>query len=559
MGLNPRELSSKLLEDLESWFPKGCGSYPPLPEATVQEAEAAGLITSLTKKLVTRDDKSLSDKALELFLSENSRMKEFKVRPNTSIDEILLNETKNLFQDVFRCDDIWWTLDECFYHGKTGPGSSRKAKGTSFYEKLFSSPMSMTSSSLYNHYVKALEASPTWAIANSIRSTRYGELLTEESCLSFVPKTDSIARTICTEPSLNMFYQLGLKALIERKLAKVYGIDFSIQPDRNRRLTRIGSEDMSFSTIDLSSASDNFSLELLNWLLPQNSSAMGLFQLLRSRSTLLPNGKKVELHMVSTMGNGFTFPLQTLLFSCAVAAVYKTYDIKAYNRADRQNFAVFGDDIVVLTETYERLCHLLSLLGFKVNSDKSFSKGYFRESCGHDYFHGHNVRGVYIKDLSTQQARYSAINRLNEWTSRSGIPLTRTVGYLLRTVRYYPIPRWESVDAGVHVPRWMALSRLKGARYKLYIPKPSSRRIECPSCVRSREPCPHLNPEGALVSLLHGGLRNGRITPRQENMRYVLKTKSACIYTDTPALPMPERAEDRLPWDMAVWLNLNQV
>jgi hypothetical protein len=126
-------------------------------------------------------------------------------------------------------------------------------------------------------------------------------------------------------------------------------------------------------------------------------------------------------------------------------------------------------------------------------------------------------------------------------------------------VKYYPVPRWESDDAGVHVPLWMARSQIGSVRYKCFVPRISSRRIECPECVRRQEPCPHLNPEGVLVSLLQGGLRGGRIVSRQEPVRYRLKTKSFAIYGDTPANPIPERVEGKLPWDMAVWLNLNQV
>lgn len=506
--------------------------------------------------MVTSDDPILAQRALDLFLSENERMKNFDVRPNTSLDEILLNETKLRFRDVFECDDIWWTIGECFAYGRTGPGSSRLAKGQSFYEKLFASPLSMTSSSLYNHYVQALERLPSWGTANQIRSHMFGEVLTRESRLSFVPKTDSIARTICTEPSLNMFFQLGMKSMIEKKLLHVFGIDMAIQPDRNRRLTRIGSLDGSFSTIDLSSASDNFSLTLLRWLLRPHSAALATIESLRTGHTLLPDGSSVELHMVSTMGNGFTFPLQTLLFSCAVAATYRTYDIKPYNRPDGQNFGVFGDDIVVRTEVYDRLCRLLGLLGFKVNSDKSFSKGFFRESCGHDYFLGRDVRGVYIKDLSTQQARYSAINRLNEWSSRSGILLPRTVRYLLRSVRYLPVPRWEADVSGIRIPLWM-LDPYRST-YRLYEPIPNRKKIECPECVRRKEPCPHINSEGALVSLLHGSLRGGRITSRQDVVQYALETKESSLWCDTPSDRAPlTRVLRTLPWDTAVWSNFN--
>jgi hypothetical protein len=490
-------------------------------------------------------------------------MKNYDVRPVSSLDEILLNGVRNAFQDFFECEGLypWWTLGEIFQEGRTGPGSSLKANGQSFYQKLFTSPLTTTSFHLYSHYVQALRSLPAWAAANDLRSRTYGELVVGESRLSFVPKTDKIARTICTEPSLNMFYQLGLGRLIERKLRQVYGIDLEIQPNRNRRLTRIGSLDGSFSTIDLSSASDNFSYTLLKWLLRPNSAGRNAIEALRTPRTRLPSGETLELHMVSTMGNGFTFPLQTLLFTCAVVSVYQTFSIKPRNRPDTQNFAVFGDDIVVRTETFNRLCRLLELLGFQVNGDKSFSEGFFRESCGSDYFLGRNVRGVYLKDLTTQQDRYSAINRLNEWSSNSGIPLPNTVQYLLRTVKYIPVPRWEADVSGVKIPFWML--RNKGGRYRYFKPVAVTQNIECPECLRLKIPCTHINSEGAYVSLLHGSLRDGRITPRQRSVRYVLKTRSKALWSDVPSdvsfpksLGRKQSEPKTLPWDMAVWINL---
>lgn len=561
MGVNSRELANRLTKDLEVEFPNGLPAYPPLPESSLREAFASGLVSSLTKKLVTSDDPVLAERALNLFLSENDRMRDFKLQPNTSLDEMLLGDTRRIFRDCLDLgEDCWWTLDEVFHQGRTGPGSSRLAKGDSFYQKLFLSPLSTTAFSLYSHYVQALESLPTWAIANDVRSLKYGEARCGESRLSFVPKTDLIARTICTEPSLNMFYQLGLGRLIELRLRRIFGIDLSIQPERNRRLTQIGSIDGSFSTIDLSSASDNFSITLLDWLLKPNSSARGLIELLRTPRTILPDGRVVELHMVSTMGNGFTFPLQTLLFSCAVASVYVSFGKRYLNRADTQNFGVFGDDIIVQTEMFDRLCHLLGLLGFQVNRSKSFSKGLFRESCGSDYFHGHDVRGVYLKDLSSQQARYSAINRLNEWSARSGILLPETVHYLLRSVEYLPVPHAEADDAGIKIPLWMYERQKKHRRFRgkylYYHAKPLRWHIECPQCLMSKRACPHINPEGALVSLLHGSLRRGRINPRQRVVHYVLKARPVSVWSDVPS--DPPKGGYALPWDMAVWANLKR-
>jgi hypothetical protein len=561
MGVNSRELFQKLTEDIDASFPKGLAVYPPIEGALVEEAFAAGILSSLTKKFVNSDDPVLAERAQQLFIHENNRMNEYNVEMSTSGDEILLNGVRNAFRDFFDPDDrTWWILGECFDRGRTGPGSALEARGGSFYQKLFDSPLTFTSHSLYINYIKNLEGIPAWKTANDVRSFNYGELQVSKSRLSFVPKTDLIARTICTEPSLNMFYQLGMGRLIEEKLRRVYNIDLSIQPDRNRRLTRVGSIDGSFSTIDLSSASDNFSLTLLRWLLKPNSSARGLIEMLRTPSTSLPSGEDVELHMVSTMGNGFTFPLQTLLFTCAVASVYRSYNIKPVNRNDTQNYAVFGDDIVVKTETFDRLCHLLQLLGFQVNGSKSFSKGFFRESCGSDYFHGQNVRGVYIKDLSSQQARYSAINRLNEWSSKSGILLPKTIHYLLRSVEYFPVPRMEADVSGIKIPFWMYerqnhRKKRKGS-YLYFKPLPLTVAIDCPKCLKSGTPCPHINTEGALVSFLHGSLRGGRISPRQRAVRYILKARNVAVWSDIPSAPSQDG--QALPWDMTVWLNLKR-
>jgi len=190
-------------------------------------------------------------------------------------------------------------------------------------------------------------------------------------------------------------------------------------------------------------------------------------ELLRSPLCRLPDGSDIELHMVSTMGNGFTFPLQTMLFSCCVAAVYEQLGIKLQLRSATNfnsdagtpvrytaNFAVWGDDIICSEKAVSRLFRLLSLLGFEVNADKSFfdKNDPFRESCGYDYHKGEDVRAVYCRKLSTTASRFALINRLNRWSASQGIPLRRTVALLLGSVPVLPVPRRENDDAGVKVP-----------------------------------------------------------------------------------------------------------
>jgi len=155
------------------------------------------------------------------------------------------------------------------------------------------------------------------------------------------------------------------------------------------------------------------------------------------------------------MGNGFTFPLETAIFACAVEAVYKVFGrkLKKSNlpRGRFGNFGVFGDDIICESDKATHVIRLLELLGFTTNASKSFVIGPFRESCGGDYYKGFPVRGVYIKDLGTMASRYVAINRLNSWTAMTGISLSHTMDVLLKKVRLLPVPLHENDDAGIKV------------------------------------------------------------------------------------------------------------
>jgi hypothetical protein len=106
------------------------------------------------------------------------------------------------------------------------------------------------------------------------------------------------------------------------------------------------------------------------------------------------------------MGNGFTFPLETLIFwSLAAACCPQDSDATAY-----------GDDLIVPTECYPLLVEVLVALGFVVNLTKSYHTGPFRESCGKDYFRGTDVRPYYPKGWVTGQSLFV----LHNWYVRKG-------------------------------------------------------------------------------------------------------------------------------------------
>jgi len=241
----------------------------------------------------------------------------------------------------------------------------------------------------------------------------------------------------------------ALGAFLETCLHKSFGISLETQAEWNRELARVGSETGAFGTMDQISASDSIWWSLVQRIMPNN--ILGYMRLFRCERTVLPSGVEMDLKMVSTMGNGFTFPLQTLIFACAVRSVYQLMGLQS--ACPKTQFGVFGDDIIVRTCAYNFLAKMLSKLGFQVNDSKSFSTGSFRESCGHDWYAGHFVRGVYIRSLETTQDVYSAINRLNRWSAMAEVRLNNTISFLLRFAeRKHRVPFSEAIDCGIQVP-----------------------------------------------------------------------------------------------------------
>jgi len=306
-----------------------------------------------------------------------------------------------------------------------GPGASIGVKYNDIYSKLFESPLTATSKQLQVLYKCHLHRSQVPAELK--RFERFGDRLVKGSRLSVVPKNDSIGRVICTEPLANMMAQKAIGAHLEQVLERRLGICLEKQPDVNRVLAQRGSIDGSFGTIDLESASDTISLTLCKRILPT-----GLYNaLLRARSpyTRLLDGRWVKLEMISSMGNGFTFPLQTIIFSAVISVAYDSiYGMYPH----KGRIFVFGDDMVVRREAYDRVVDLLGLCGFFVNGLKSFSSGPFRESCGGDFYEGTSVRAVYIQTLSNRAAVYHAFNSIRRWGLYHRVPCFRLLLALRR-------------------------------------------------------------------------------------------------------------------------------
>jgi len=228
--------------------------------------------------------------------------------------------------------------------------------------------------------------------------------------ITTVPKNAKTNRVIAIEPCMNGYLQHGIGKVIRLRLKRV-GVDLDDQ-EKNQELARLGSIDGSLATIDLAAASDSVSLGLVELLLPPDWVAA--IKLTRSPEGVLPDGTRLVYHKVSSMGNGLTFELESLIFWSLVSAV-----MSLYRPIDRR-FAVYGDDLVVPTSVVPQLIDILGHVGFKTNAKKTFSTGPFRESCGKHYFLGTDVTPVYIREDITSPARLLWFaNQLRRWSRLS--------------------------------------------------------------------------------------------------------------------------------------------
>lgn len=534
MDVNPQALFDYMLSDLRSQgITTEFFSDDYFPGANSRDVFALRLVKSFYKKYVDSTSPDADQRCLEKFKQVNDRCLNWRYEPNTTSDEEMFGELIRELDSFFHPDGepLIHSYYDLLRSGRCGPGASLGANGYDFYTKLFSSRLSSTSLELYQTYGDYLSWFPNWVDAELSRFLNFGgPEVSQCSSLLFVPKSRDISRSICVEPSLNMFYQLGLAHLLTERLRSVFNIDLSVQPDVNRRLARSGSIDGKIATIDLSSASDSMSVRLCELVFP--SWFLDILCILRTPYTRTPY-ETLRLNMISTMGNGFTFPLQTIFFASVVRAVARIYGISLVSSGPQRNYSVFGDDIICPSEMVPGVYRLLDLCGFEVNSSKSYYIGPFRESCGHDYYHGENVRGVYIKSLSTPQDRYVAINLLNDWSARSGLFLPNCVGYLRDSVRELAIPPWENVDAGIRTPSPPKGSYDKSTQRFLYrCCKPVStfltvredRLLLPPRHIREGMKRRIFNPQGLWISFLNGNIENSKITLRQRVIRYRTET-----------------------------------
>lgn len=221
--------------------------------------------------------------------------------------------------------------------------------------------------------------------------------------LSCVPKNSTSKRTITVEPLMHVFMQKGLmvhlRDCIKRCPILSPCLDINDQ-SKNQNLAKIGSLTGEWSTIDLKSASDLLSVNLVEAVFGRDQEFLDLMLDFRSQYVQCQNNV-VRIKKFAGMGNALTFPVQSVVYAVVmIAAILIARNTRITGKsvkAASRCIQVYGDDLIVKTEYMTQVCSALHRVGLKVNTKKSFSNGRFRESCGADYFKGVNITPIRLK------------------------------------------------------------------------------------------------------------------------------------------------------------------
>jgi len=232
-----------------------------------------------------------------------------------------------------------------------------------------------------------------------------------------VPKTQKGPRIIAIEPCTMQYAQGALQrwlyARIESSVMSAGHVNF-VDQSINQRLAMKSSIDMQEATIDLSDASDRVPLSMAKrMILAASQGDPSLWEAIdscRSRFAKLPNGQLVgPLLKFASMGSALCFPIEAMYFyTCCVEASLLEQGLPV-TRENVFNVSrdvyVYGDDIIIPKANATAVLKRLAQYNCKVNLNKSFWNGNFRESCGVDAYRGQDVTPVYVRKLHPENRR----------------------------------------------------------------------------------------------------------------------------------------------------------
>lgn len=221
-----------------------------------------------------------------------------------------------------------------------------------------------------------------------------------------VPKTLETLRIIAVEQTAVMYMQQAIRHSIEDGIRRSkYAFSYICYDSQipNQELARLGSSKGELATLDLSDASDMVSNQLVRTMLKSHPIAFEAIDATRTRTADVQGHGVMRLAKYASMGSALCFPFEAMVFATIIFVqlhrVYPELPWKSLRERFLGLVRVYGDDIIVPVEHAQGVADLLEAYGLKVNRNKSFWTGMFRESCGKEYYAGSDVTIARIRRM----------------------------------------------------------------------------------------------------------------------------------------------------------------
>jgi len=347
-----------------------------------------------------------------------------------------------------------------------------------------------------------------------------------------VPKTQKTPRIIAQEPSYMMFMQqalwLDLKDELERDDILSKFIRFEDQT-YNQILARRASVDGSLATLDLSEASDRVSYQLVRLMLQNHPHLFAGVDATRSRSADVRGHGVIRLAKFASMGSALCFPFEALVFTTMIFVGIEQELGRLLTRRDIMSYvgevAAYGDDLIVPTRFAASVVRVLETFGLRVNSGKSFWSGNFRESCGKEYFKGHDVTIVRARrELPTQRQHadeiVSTVSMRNQFYQKGYINTAEHLDGIIERLIPFPIVEPTSPVLGRH----QAGFSYEAKRWDPELQRPLVKGVVAKAPI----PASPLDGEGALLKCL---LKRGEKPLDADHLRRAGRPESVYLKT----------------------------
>ncbi len=362
--------------------------------------------------------------------------------------------------------------------------------------------------------------SSSWREFRTLTDLHYLEPVAERPTrVTTVAKTMKTPRIIAMEPLAMQYAQQGIleamkEAIEECDISSWLISDKSQIP--NQELALKGSLNGDLATLDLSEASDRVSNQHVRALLHRWPHFAKAVDACRSRKADVPGHGVIRLAKFASMGSALCFPFESMVFATIVLMGIENGLNRHLSRRDvmslRGKVRVYGDDLIVPVEYVHLVILELEAFGLKVNKDKSYWTGMFRESCGKDYYRGTDITSIRVRRLFPTERGHveeiQSIVSLRNQLFKKG--LHKTVAWLdTKIERLIPFPYVSETSP--------ALGRLGYDGYETHRTDPFLQRpLVRGAAVKVTTPLSELSGSGALLKFF---LKRGNLPLERDHLK----------------------------------------